>query len=420
MELLVLITKYNLAYPTDKIKPQITASVNDRESNMVKDIIAQDAARRAKYPYNSFQRQAQKLQPLLEKVLRLSKFRSYNDFDWMELLIAVNDMLKLVRSKMQETQKINSERIKKELERRKAEYSEEKIRRAKEEQESLANEKIERGKVEKEKMEQAEKAAVLETAKVNAPQTERPRNKLQKRPPPLAHPIYAIQPKEQRLGNRGTTPAPVASPKAMDVQHQDSPAEPPQNYTPQVPPFCPYPISATTTAKPEACDSMERVEIPEPKCHHIPGYYPESAPPPALPPRKDTIPTGDMDPADPAKPTDQPTRPALQTRILSTDDPKKKVSFDGKEENDPKDKDEDTIMTGMDVPPPVPGGWKDESVKVLSVVQPEAVLPGEKAPRKKKGTEPEYHQEKMDEAHWKALRVASEISKYSWPGAQDE
>ena len=414
MDLLVLITKYNLAYPTDKIKPQITSSVNDRESNMVKEIIAQEAARRAKYPYSSFQRQAQKLQPLLEKVLRLSNFRSYNDFDWMELLIAVKDMLKLVQSKIQEIQKINSERIKKELDRQKA-YAAEKLRKATEEQERLANERVE-----KEKVEQAEKAAALEAAKVNTPQTERPRNKLQKRPPPLAYRVNPVQPEERKIEVPDVPPVPVASPKAMDVQNQGSPAKTSGDPTPQLPQFCPYPISATMTAKLDAYNPTERAEIPEPIQHQVPGYYPESASPPPLPLRIETVSTDAADPADPAKPTTPPPRPALQNRARSTDEPKKKVSFDGKEEDRPKDKDEDTIMTGMDVPPPIPRGCKHESVKVLSVVQPEAVIPEEKAPRRKKGTEPEFHQEKMDEAHWKALRVASEISKYSWPGPQNK
>ncbi|PVH78776.1 hypothetical protein DL98DRAFT_589930 [Cadophora sp. DSE1049] len=404
VELLVLITKYNLAHPTDRIKPQITTTVNDRESNMVNEIIAQEATRRAQYPYNSFQRQAQKLQPLLEKVLRLTNFESYNELDWKDLLIAVNNMLKLVRSKMQETDKTRNERMEKDLDRRRTEYAAEKLRRTKEE-----HRKVEKRKAEKEMAEKAKQTAV-EQAKANTPPKEHRPNKLQKKPNPLVYPFEAIKTKEQRIEILGEIPVPATSPKALNIQKPESIAEATVGLAPPLPPRCPYPTIDSMRANLEACAPMEPAETPEPKSHQVPGYFPESVAPPPLPPRKES-PTGNA-----AKPTTPPNRPALQTGTRSKDEPKKKVSFDGTEEDRPKVKGEDTVMTGIDMPTDIPGAWKDESMKLLSVAQPQEIILEEKSPKRKKGREPEHHQAKMDKAHYEALRVASEINKFSWPG----
>ncbi|KAH7417611.1 hypothetical protein BKA64DRAFT_769728 [Cadophora sp. MPI-SDFR-AT-0126] len=402
LELLVLITKYNLAYPTDKIKPQITATVNDRESNMVNEIIAKEATHRAQYPYNSFQRQALKLQPLLEKVTRLTNFESYNNLDWMELLIAVNDMLKLVRSQMQEADKIRSELMKKDLDRRLSEHAAEKLRRAKDEQS-----KFERRKDEKKTTEKAKQTAV-EQAKANTPPKEHRPNKLQKKPNPLIYPTEANRTKEQKIETPDKMSISSTSPKALNVLNAESVPEAPVGTTPPLPPRCPHPMMDTMRTDLEACGPMKPEEVQELKGHQTSVHLPEPIPPPPLPPRKESPSRDD------AKPATPPIRPVLLTRTRSKDEPKKKVSFDGTELDSPKD--EDTVMTGMDMGPAIPGAWRDEFIKVLSIDPPQETLPKEKAPKRKKGREPEHHQAKMDKAHYDALRVTSEINKFSWPG----
>ncbi|KAK0100370.1 hypothetical protein ONS95_008324 [Cadophora gregata] len=399
-ELLVLITKYNLAHPTDKIKPQVTDTIKERDSKMVNEFLAQEATSRAQYPYNSFQRQAQRLQPLLEKVLALTNFDSYNELDWMELLIAVNDMLKLVRSKMQETQKLNSERIQKDLERRKAEYAIEKLQRAEEEQK-----KVEKAKPDKELAEKAKQAVAAEQSQACPPPKVRRPNKLQKKPNPLICPNEVLKTKEQKIEIPDVTAALSTSPKAPDDQNAGSTTEVPVDIPPPLPPRCPYPTGNAITTNSEASVPPKPTDTPEAKFYQVPGCFPDSPPP--LPPRKDT-------PRDPARAITPPTRPVLHTRSRSKEDPKKKVSFNGTEVD--RTTVEDTVMTGMDMPGNNPEAQKDESLEILSVIQPEEVCPEEKVPKRKKGTEPEHHQRKMDKAHYDALRVASEIRKFSWPG----
>ncbi|KAL5326603.1 hypothetical protein ACEPPN_004290 [Leptodophora sp. 'Broadleaf-Isolate-01'] len=362
LEILVLITRYNQHHPKDKIKPQLTETLTSYDAQMVDEYIAQQTALRAHYPYNDFQKQAQKLQPLLEEVMNLTHYTSYEKVKWMELLVAVNDMLKQVRSKWAETEKIRKERQQKEMEMEMQKATKD-----------LAEKKAwDATKLRKEEHKRAEKEKAQQV-KVNLLHHDQRPNKLQKKPNPLAYPVQAVIQNEAKVDEK--------------VAESASPTPPPpqrrQTKNVQNGPGCP-------------------LHITEANHQQVPGHQ-----------------TKDSPTQDPAKPITPPVRPALATwdKSRSSDDPKKRVSFDNPTKDLTKPKQEDSAMTSMDTLA-MPGAWQESTQPILStpIIDSEEFLPEEKAPKRKKGTEPERHQAKMDRAHYDALRVASEINKFSWPG----
>ncbi|KAG4441089.1 hypothetical protein IFR05_003443 [Cadophora sp. M221] len=368
LELLVLITKYNKQHPKDKIKPQLTKTLTSNDAQMVDEYIAQQTALRAQYPYNDFQKQAQKLQPLLQEVTNLSHYTSYEEVKWMDLLVAVNEMLKQVRSKWAETEKIRK-------------WNQQKAGKDLAEKKALIEAKA---KKEEHKRAEKEKAVVkaVEQAGDALLQKDQQPKKLQKKPNLLAYPVQEVKQKEIKVEKEVAESASPAPPLPLRRRSQ--------NVVQNGPGF--------------------PLQIPEVNDQQVPAQFPVTSP--------QLLPCKDSPTEDPAKPITPPVRPALATGDKrSSDGPKKKVSFEGPKEDLPKPKEEDPIMTGMDAPA-MPGAWQDSTPPILStpLIVPEDVLPEENAPKRKKGTEPERHQAKMDKAHYDALRVASEINKFSWPG----
>ncbi|KAH7360869.1 hypothetical protein BKA65DRAFT_474001 [Rhexocercosporidium sp. MPI-PUGE-AT-0058] len=362
LKLLVLITKYNQHHPKDKIKPQLSQTLTAYDAQLVDEYIAQEAALRSQYPYNDFQKQAQKLQPLLEEVMNLTYFTSYEEVKWMELLVVVNDMLKQKERQQKEIQKAKT--------------------RAEKKVSELRLKMDEHKKAEKDNSKQAVKA---EQENVHLLQQNQQSNKLQKKPNPLACPVELIQPKEKKKGEKKVAEGRLSpllqlkslSQNVVEIGHES------------------------------------QMQVLEANHQQVPGQFPVSVPP--LPPRKASL-TEDL-----TNSTTPSVRPAFadRSRSRSSEDAKKRVAFNNPDEDHPKPKEEDTIMTGTKTPT-MPGAWQESMQPILSVpaVDPEEILPEEKAPARKKGKEPEKHQAKMDRAHYDALRVASEINKFSWPGVK--